>query len=156
MDGISTVIIFIITILLLSLGTASLWFLYRYIKDCNWGSDNEHALRKTRRDEQRFLTLPDIQKEELQRIAELKDRFKIQSDNLQLDKIKILNTLQGYHYSCPFPYQEEQASQFSERGKSTGFNVIPAMMRCMSDQICSSMSLGAIIPQISYSPSQSL
>ena len=45
-DGVSTVIIFVITILLLSLGSAGLWFLWQCIKDCNRGSDNEHAPRK--------------------------------------------------------------------------------------------------------------
>ena len=37
-EGVSTVIIFIVTVLLLSLGAVALWFLWRCIRECNRGS----------------------------------------------------------------------------------------------------------------------
>ena len=46
--------------------------------------------------------LLDKQEQELQRIAKLEERFEIQSDNLQLDKFRILDMLKGYHYQGPF------------------------------------------------------
>ena len=47
-------------------------------QDCNQGSNNNHDLQKTRKYGQRFSTLLDKQEQELQRIVELKERFKIQ------------------------------------------------------------------------------
>ena len=44
--------------------------------------------------QQRFSTQLNKQEEELRQIAELKERFEIQSDNLQSDKKRILNILQ--------------------------------------------------------------
>ena len=43
-EGISTVIVFVVVVILLSLGGIALWFLWRCIRDCNRGSDDEHDL----------------------------------------------------------------------------------------------------------------
>ena len=56
-EGVSTVIIFIVTILLLSLAGVALWFLWRCIRDCT--SDDERDMRKTRKYEQKFSNLLD-------------------------------------------------------------------------------------------------
>ena len=61
-DGESTLII---TVLLLSLGSAGLFLLSRCIKDCNQGSNDEHNLWKTQIYEQLFSTLLDKQEKEL-------------------------------------------------------------------------------------------
>ena len=81
-EGVSTVIIFIVTVLLLSLAGVALWFLWRCIRDCNAGSDDERDLRKTRRYEQKFSNLLDKQDKELQRIADLEERFELQAECL--------------------------------------------------------------------------
>ena len=60
-------IIFVVTILLLSLGAVGLWLLWKCVRKCNCGSDDEHDLRKTRKYKQRFLTLLEKQDKELQR-----------------------------------------------------------------------------------------
>ena len=91
-EGVSTVIIFIVTVLLLSLAGVALWFLWRCIRDCT--SDDERDLRKTRKYEQKFSNLLDQQDKELQRIAELEERFELQAECLQLDKARILQMLQ--------------------------------------------------------------
>ena len=88
-EGVSTVIIFIVTVLLLSLAGVALWFLWRCIRDCNAGSDDKRDLRKTRRYEQKFSNLLDKQDKELQRIADLEGRFELQAECLQLDKARI-------------------------------------------------------------------
>ena len=67
-EGISMVIVFVVVVILLSLGGVALWFLWRCIRDCNRGSDDEHSLRKTRKYEQKFSTLLDKQNRELPRI----------------------------------------------------------------------------------------
>ena len=53
-EGVSTVIIFIVIVLLLSLAGVALWLLWKCIRDCNVGSDDKRNLRKTRRYEQKF------------------------------------------------------------------------------------------------------
>ena len=78
-------IIFIVTVLLLSLAGVALWFLWRCIRDCSAGSDDERDLRKTRKYEQKFSSLLDKQDRELQRIAELEERFELQAECLQMD-----------------------------------------------------------------------
>ena len=94
-EGVSTVIIFVITVLLLSLGAVGLWFLWKCIKECNRGSNNEHNLQKPRKYEQRFSTLLEKQDGELRRIAKLEERFELQADNLCTNKARIL---QGQHF----------------------------------------------------------
>ena len=107
-EGVSTVIIFIVVIILLSLGAVALWFLWRCIRECNRGSDNERILRKTR---QKFSTLLDKQDRALQRIAELEERFKLQAECLQADKARILQMLHGQQYpSAPARRQDEAGS----------------------------------------------
>ena len=73
-------IISIVTVLLLSLAGVALWFLWRCIRDCT--SDDERDLRKTRKYEQKFSNLLDKQDKELQRIAELEERFELQALSL--------------------------------------------------------------------------
>ena len=97
-EGVSTEIVFVVTVLLLSQGAAALWFLWMCIKECNRGSDNEHRLRKTLKYEQKFSTLLEKQDRELRRIAKLEERFKIQADCLRTDKARISQMLQGQHY----------------------------------------------------------
>ena len=60
-------------------GGVALWFLWKCIRECNRGSDDEHDLRKIRRYEQKFSTLLDKQDRELRQIAELEERFELQS-----------------------------------------------------------------------------
>ena len=57
-EGVSTVIIFIVTVLLLSLAGVALWFLWRCIRDCSAGSDDERDARpaSTRRSSAAFST----------------------------------------------------------------------------------------------------
>ena len=97
-EGISMVIIFVVMILLLSLGAVGLWFLWKCIRECNRGSVGEHDMRKTRKCQQRFSTLLEKQDRELWRIAKLEERFELQADNLRTDKARILQMLQGQHF----------------------------------------------------------
>ena len=83
-EGVSMVIIFIVIVLLLSLGGVALWFLWKCIRDCNVGSDDERNLRKTRHYEQKFSSLVEKQDRELQRNAELEERFELPAECLQM------------------------------------------------------------------------
>ena len=106
-EGVSTVIIFIVTVLLLSLAGVALWFLWR----C--GSGDERDLRKTRRYEQKFSNLLDKQDKELQLIADLEERFELQAECLQLDKARILQMLQRP------PIHPQQPSAVARRRRQT-------------------------------------
>ena len=94
-EGVSTVIVFVVVVILLSLGGVALWFLWRCIRECNRGSDDKHDLCKTRRYEQKFNNLLDKQDRELRRIDELEERFELQAECLQADKARILQMLHG-------------------------------------------------------------
>ena len=110
-EGVSTVKVFIVVTLLLSLGGEALWFLWKYIRDSNVGSDDERDLRKTRRYEQKFSSLVEKQNRELQRIAELEDRFELQVKCLQMDKARILQMLRGQQSTVPTHHPDEAVSR---------------------------------------------
>ena len=134
-EGVSTVIIFIVTILLLSLAGVALWFLWRCIRDCT--SDDERDLRKTRKYEQKFSNLLDKQDKELQRIAELEERFELQAECLQLDKARILQMLQRPPIP-PHPSaaarRRRQTSGDSDSGDSIGGGRTPLMLMPPEDR----------------------
>ena len=111
-------IIFIVTVLLLSLARVALWFLWRCIRDCNAGSGDERDLRKTRRYEQKFSNLLDKQDKELQRIVELEERFELQAECLQMDKARILQMLQR----PPVPPHQSSAAARRRRQTSGDFD----------------------------------
>ena len=67
--------------------------------------------RRTRsQNEQKFSNLVDKQDRELQRIAELEERFEQQAECLQKDKARILQMLQGQQPSAPSRRPDEAAS----------------------------------------------
>ena len=134
----STVIIFIVTVLLLSLAGVALWFLRRCIRDCNAGSDDERYLRKTRRYEQKFSNLLDKQDKELQRIAELEERFELQAECLQMDKARILQMLQRPpvppHQSSAVARRRRQTSGDSDSDESIDGGRMPLMLMPPADR----------------------
>ena len=146
-EGVSTVIIFIVTVLLLSLAGVALWLLWKCIRDCNMGSDDERDLRKTRRYEEKFSNLVDKQDREMQRIAELEERFELQAECLQLDKARILQMLQGQQPSAPSRRPSEAASRLrriredSDSDASNDGDWMPLMLMPPADRSVS-MSWG--------------
>ena len=144
----STVIIFIVTVLLLSQAGVALWLLWKCIWDCNMGSDDERDLRKTRRYEQKFSNLVDKQDRELQRIAELEERFELQAECLQMDKARILQMLQGQQPLAPSRHPDEAVSRLrrasvdSDSDDSNAGDRMPLMQMPPSDRSLSSMNWG--------------
>ena len=116
-EGVSTVIIFVVTVLLLSL-----WFLWKCIKECNRGSDNKHDLPKTCKYEQKFLMLLEKQDREPCRIAELEERFELQADSLRTDKARIL---QGQHYQS-VPAHLRERNQLKQIKRDSGSDALSA------------------------------
>ena len=104
-------IIFIVVVLLLSLRGVGMCFLWKFIRDCNVGSDDELDLRKTRRYEQKFSNLLEKQDRELWRIAELEERFKLQAECLQMDKARILQILREQQPPVPVRHPDEAVNR---------------------------------------------
>ena len=112
------------------------------------GSDDERDLRKTRRYEQKFSSLVEKQDRELQRIAELEERFELQAECLQMDKARILQMLRGQQSTVPTHHPDEAVSRHrrvragSDSDDSSIGDVTPLMLMPPSDRSLSSMSWG--------------